>query len=440
MPFSLKYAHRSDVRCADSLETWTTDQCLAFLDDCARSPSRKPFFAWLTYDRPHSPTTLPAEWYDRIRPEQFQLYPEPTSDDLLAMTPALFHEYARRDSRLALGTANFRFILATYYTLMEFIDSEIGRVMDRLAKLGLDRTTTIVFTSDHGDEAGYRGLYNKADGVSSEEICRVPLIIRPAPCLGAAPAAECRCDAPVELVDIYPTLTELAQVAASPGCEGVSLAREIVAREPLDAERAMFCEHLHIRSIAWGGWKLSWAALRAECSLFDLRQDPHGMRNLYRSQDQAHAEIRLELKRRLLAFLMRRRHGGYTAADVAWIERAFDPASGQLGLCLCTDLDQVQHFRAGAFVQRGGRQLFVPFYAGRSVTLFPKGNYHKWPAALPFDAQQADELLDAALTELFEGYHSVSVLYRWLPRLEPTPANVRELLARNPPPVPAANR
>ena len=429
MPFPLKFAQRSDVSLADSLETWTTDRCLDFLRGCAAEPGSKPFFAWLTYDRPHMPTSLPPEWFDRVRPEAFKMYPEPGADDFASMTPSLFHEYMRRDSRFALGADNFRFILATYYTLMEFIDSEIGRVMTALEELGLAETTTVVFTADHGDEAGYRGLYNKADGVSSEEICRVPLIISPAPCLNAA-APGARCEAPVELVDLYPTLTELAGVEARPGAEGVSLAPNVLRNDPLPADRAVFCEHIHIRSTVHEGWKLGWGDRADECSLFDLAEDPNCMRNLYKRTDELHTRKRIELKRGLLAFLMHRLHGGYSQADADWIEDAFDPGSDHIGPCLCTDVDHVQHFRAGAFVQGGGSRMFVPFYDERPITLFPKGNYHKWPDALPFDAEIVETLLDAALAELYGGFHSVSILYRWLARLEPTEENIRELLEK----------
>ena len=49
---------------ADSLETWTTDRCIEFIGQCA--DEGQPFFAWLTYDRPHLPVTLPDEWFRQM--------------------------------------------------------------------------------------------------------------------------------------------------------------------------------------------------------------------------------------------------------------------------------------------------------------------------------------------------------------------------------------
>jgi len=136
------------------------------------------------------------------------------------------------------------------------------------------------------------------------------------------------------------------------------------------------------------------------------------MRNLYKCNDALPTQKRIELKRRLIAFLMHRLHGGYSQADIDWIEHAFDPDSDHIGLCLCTSLDHVEHFRAAAFVQGGDRQMFIPFYDKRPIMLFPKDNYHKWPDALPFDAVTAETLLDATLAELYSGFHSLSTLYR----------------------------
>jgi arylsulfatase A-like enzyme len=403
---------RSDVPVADSLETWTTDRCLDFLGQYARD--QRPFFAWLSYDRPHLPVTLPEEWHRKIDPESVPLHDGPTPEQMARLSPRVRDEYEHGASwkNPALGVEAYRQVLAAYYKLIEWIDSECGRVMRFLTQSGLDRHTTVVFTGDHGDEAGFRGLFEKCTGVLSEEVTRVPLIVRSAPVLTEQrPGPRGPCDAPVELVDLFPTLLDLCGLPLHDRLDGRSVAPWLLDAVPLDPHRPLFCEEEAGRSVVRDGWKLVFSSLAHHRTLHHLQDDPWCFENLYDSPD--HSAIRVELKRHLLAHLMKCLHGGFGSRDVQRIEHALDEASGELALCDCSPPDQVIFFRAAAMIRRTMHTVLVPFY-DRAILLFPfkPESYQRQSEALPFDPAVVEAALDFALGDIFGRFHSISVQHR----------------------------
>jgi arylsulfatase A-like enzyme len=98
------------------------------------------------------------------------------------------------------------------------MDAQVGHVIDKLDALGLSENTLIVFTSDHGYHLGEHGLWQKQSVF--EESARVPLLL-------AGPGVKqpgSVVQSPVGLIDLYPTLTELAHVQAPATIQGQSLA------------------------------------------------------------------------------------------------------------------------------------------------------------------------------------------------------------------------
>lgn len=124
-----------------------------------------------------------------------------------------------------------------YHGLCSFQDHNVGRLMSALESNGLVDDTLVVYTSDHGDNLGARGVWGKS--TLYQESVTVPMI---AAGPGLAPGSVCR--TPVDLLDLYPTILDGAGVGPAPetnGRPGRSLLE--VAAAPEDRERPIFSEH-----------------------------------------------------------------------------------------------------------------------------------------------------------------------------------------------------
>lgn len=158
-----------------------------------------------------------------------------------------------------------------YYGSVTFMDEQLGKVLDELERLGLRDSTAIVFTTDHGYHLGEHGFWQKAN--LHEEVVRVPLIIS-AP--GIKPG---RTSSLVELVDLYPTWTDLLELPIPKGLHGKSL--EPILRNPNAKVRDTA---LSIHNRAGGGlrsarWHYMNYAGKGE-ELYDMIKDPDQYTNV----------------------------------------------------------------------------------------------------------------------------------------------------------------
>ena len=110
-----------------------------------------------------------------------------------------------------------REIIQAYYASVSFMDAQVGRLLDALERLDLADNTIVVFVSDHGYHLGHHGLWQKGD--LFEGSVRTPLIIAAPEELQKGSGTE----ALVELVDLYPTLVDLAGLPAPEHLKGSSL-------------------------------------------------------------------------------------------------------------------------------------------------------------------------------------------------------------------------
>ncbi|MCY3486820.1 MAG: sulfatase-like hydrolase/transferase, partial [Bacteroidetes bacterium] len=110
-----------------------------------------------------------------------------------------------------------REIIQAYYASVSFMDAQVGRLLDALERLELADNTIVVFVSDHGYHLGHHGLWQKGD--LFEGSVRVPLVVAAPEGLQKGSGTE----ALVELVDLYPTLVDLAGLSAPEHLKGSSL-------------------------------------------------------------------------------------------------------------------------------------------------------------------------------------------------------------------------
>lgn len=203
-------------------------------------------------------------------------------------------------------------IKAAYYAMIELVDREVGRVVDCLKETGQYENTVIVFTSDHGEMLGDHGIYLKG-AYFYDPMVRVPLIISwPGQGKGGV-----RRKALVELVDVAPTLLDLAGIPIYEGMQGRSLRtllqgdqvpdtfRETVYSEYYNAMRHGDGSGTYVTMVTDGRYKLSVCHGTGEGELYDMEKDPEEFYNRY--ADPAMSEIRLRMLEKMvdrMAFTM----------------------------------------------------------------------------------------------------------------------------------------
>ena len=127
--------------------------------------------------------------------------------------------------------------VAAYFGLCSYVDSLIGEVLETLDAVGLGATTRVVYTSDHGDNVGARGLSGKSN--MYEESAGIPLILA-----GPDIAAGAVCDTPVSLLDAYPTVLAATGLAPTDGEEALPGRSWFdIAAAPRDPDRVAFSEY-----------------------------------------------------------------------------------------------------------------------------------------------------------------------------------------------------
>ncbi len=183
------------------------------LERCAKDKDR-PFFLAVGFFRPHTPYIAPEKWFKGYPEADMPVVTGIKEDQSDLPTPALGSYKKEQDN---LTDELRRQTVQAYYSSISFMDAQAGKVLDALDRLGLADNTIVVFTSDHGYHLGEHGLWQKQS--IFEESARVPLLIA-APGMPKGTVAN----APVGLIDLYPTLTELCGVKAPDNLQGQSLA------------------------------------------------------------------------------------------------------------------------------------------------------------------------------------------------------------------------
>lgn len=256
----------------------------------------KPWCLFVSLVTPHFPLIAPPEHYYATRPDRIPL-PKLYAPGQRPRHPFL-EDYARTipyDAAVE-DEATLRRMLAGYYGLVAFMDEQVGRILACLEDTGLSASTRVLYASDHGDNAGARGLWGKS--TMYEESVGVPLIL-------AGPDVPRRAvvAVPVSLLDVFPTVLDTLGVAAEPPpgtcslvrlARGARPAREVIAEYHATASRqAAFM----LRDERWKYVRY----VDYPPQLFDLDADPEELVDLGTSP--AHAEIRARLEARLVAAL-----------------------------------------------------------------------------------------------------------------------------------------
>ena len=273
-----------------------TFHAVQHLYDMARSADDRPFFLQVSYTHPHEPYLCRQEFWDLYEDVDIPL------PDVPALPEAEHDVHARRllgdFGMLDAGFSedDIRRARRAYYGSISYIDTLVGQVLEALENSGLSENTVVVFTSDHGEMLGERGMWFKKHFY--EPSLRVPLFM-------AGPGIPLgRNRTPASLVDLLPTFMGLAKGSgwSSPvePLDGTDLTTFFGADDP---ERPVYAEYLAeattspILMVRRGRYKYLHAADDPPL-LFDLETDPHERVNL--ADDPAHSEALHALRAEVL--------------------------------------------------------------------------------------------------------------------------------------------
>ena len=300
----------SRVRDGHSETAYMTDFAL----DWFRDQGEQPWVLHLSYVKPHWPYVAPAPWHALYRSGASGPIRRSAQDGTADEHPVV-RAYREHDECQSFAREDIaRHVRPAYMGLCAHVDHHLGRLFQALDGAGRMRDTLIVFTSDHGDFLGDRGLGEKE--LLFDEIVQVPfLLYDPSP---AADATRGSADSRfVEAVDVVPTVLDaLGLPSAAHRVEGRSLLpltrgdtppwRDCVYAE-LDygfrRARQVLGRGVH-ECRAWmvrtARWKyIHWQGMRAQ--LFDLAADPGEAHDL--GATASHAAVETDLRNRLLDWL-----------------------------------------------------------------------------------------------------------------------------------------
>jgi choline-sulfatase len=258
----------------------------------------EPWCLYVGLVAPHFPLVAPQEFFDLYPLDSL---PEPKlhprdghrlhswsqeHEDFWSHDATLKDEHERRTA------------IAAYYGLVSWLDHNIGRILGALDAAGLTETTRVIYSSDHGDNLGARGLWGKSN--LYRESVDIPMI-------AAGPGFErALCETPVSLLDLSATLIDSFGLRISdvlPEAVGQSL--QAIAQQPFDETRIVFSEYHAVGSntagymLRNGRWKYH-HYVRHQPELFDLANDPEETTNVAARTDYADIVAAMELELRAI--------------------------------------------------------------------------------------------------------------------------------------------
>ncbi|MCL4151032.1 UNVERIFIED_CONTAM: hypothetical protein GTU68_037047, partial [Idotea baltica] len=229
-----------------------TERTGAWFAERAASGDDQPWCLYVGLVAPHFPLVVPQEFYDLYPLDSLppvKLHP----DDGHSRHPWVEKQNAAMESETRFNDAEERLsAMAAYYGLCSWLDHNIGQIMGSLEAAGFGKNTTVIYTSDHGDNVGARGLWGKSN--LYQESVAVPLI------MSGPDVTPGTCDTPVSLLDISATVPDHFGLAF----EGDGASLHTIAASAEDPDRRILSEYHAAGAVSgaymlrMGQWKLNY--------------------------------------------------------------------------------------------------------------------------------------------------------------------------------------
>jgi choline-sulfatase len=304
-----------------SYDAYIAERALRFLEE----NRERRFACFVQFRGPHDPYLTPRPWVDMFDPAKLPM-PKFRNGEFESKPPRQFASW-RKQGADKLTNAQLQKVRAIYYGMVAQDDYHTGRVLSRLAELGLDRNTVVVYLSDHGDTMGHHRIFSK-DYAFYEPTVRTPMIFR-------TPDESFRRNVkngdPVSGIDLFPTLLDLLRLPSASGLPGRSLV-PYWRGERSDPNRALYCGqgfegHNRAVMLRKGMWKLT-RYDDGGGELYDRESDPAELTNLFDSA--RHSGMREKLTAELRDWDRSMKHrppifsGRETEAEKASIRAGFE--------------------------------------------------------------------------------------------------------------------
>ena len=252
----------------------TADISSKFADaaiELLKRPSESPWYLHVSFTAPHDPLHMPSGYEGKYKAAEM-----PVPDNFLSQHPFDHGNFDGRDERLMhwpRTRAAVADVLRVYYSVIDDMDQQIGRILTALEESGQAENTLIIFSSDHGMSVGSHGLRGKQN--MYEHTINVPLVI-----CGPGIPAGVKSGAQVYLRELYPTTCELVGVDVPKQVTGRSFAN--VLHQQADSHHDSIFGYYRDtqRMIRTDRWKLVRYPVADRWQLFDLEMDPDELHNL----------------------------------------------------------------------------------------------------------------------------------------------------------------
>ena len=268
-----------------------TELACEWLNNAASKKHNKSWVLYIGFVAPHFPLIAPQEFYNLYNdvnipsPYQYAEHERPKHPVLKTLM-----EFSDYDA--GFDSEKVKIARQAYYGLCTFLDHNIGLILDTLESTGLADSSRVIYTSDHGDNMGNRGLWGKS--VMYEDSVAIPLIIK-GPQIPTGQVVK----TPVSLVDLHPTITEFA--GESRHIDDYDLPGESLTliNDSMYPERVVFSEYHDWSSVTGmfmlrkAHWKLVYY-VGYPSQLFNLENDPEENNDLGIDPQFRHILVKME--------------------------------------------------------------------------------------------------------------------------------------------------
>jgi choline-sulfatase len=260
------FPHNDEDKGDYKLASWAADQL--------QQTHEKPFFLSVGFFLPHVPCYVTQSWYDMFPLESLALPPvlEMDRSDTPRFSWYLHWKLPEPRLKFLKESQQWQNLVRSYLASTAFIDAQVGRILQSLDASPYAADTVVVLWSDHGWHLGEKGITGKNS--LWERSTRVPLVFA-----GPGIVSEGRCAEPAELLDVYPTLSELCGLPVRPELEGHSLRSQLQQPSAVREWPAITTHNHDNHAVRSRDWRYIRYADGTE-ELYDMVADPNEWANL----------------------------------------------------------------------------------------------------------------------------------------------------------------